>query len=152
GGTADRLAIGQALLRRDKLRESAASDLQRIISRGGRPAGIAAVLLRDQPGQIEILAGKDRDAQIALLARARALRDPLPLTAVGDLYKLKDARMSLAADRYLESEDSPEARKLVLSEHPGEAMIIGAPFNPDRNNEFNKWEEKLRETVRQKDG
>src|SRR5256885_16852861 len=36
------------------------------------------------------------------------------------------AALTVAAERYLESEDSPEARTIVLSRHPGEAKILGA--------------------------
>ncbi|MGI8883943.1 MAG: hypothetical protein ACR2IA_06845, partial [Pyrinomonadaceae bacterium] len=39
---------------------------------------------------------------------------------------------ALAAERYLESEDSIEARNLVFAKHPNEALILGArtSFNP----------------------
>jgi len=153
-GTADRLAIGQALLHREKLRGVVADELQQIINKGGRGAGIAVVLLNDQTSQIEILNGRDREAQTALLACARLTREHLPIDVVGGLYKLKDSRMSLAVDRYLESEDSVEARRLILGLHPGEAMILGATwsFNPRPRGEFFKWEEKLSEEVKSQDG
>src|SRR5262249_7959243 len=87
-------------------------------------------------------------------ACARLTREPLPVEAVGDLYKLEDSRMSLAVDRYLESEDSAEARRLILARHPGEAMILGAnrSFDPRPRGEFFNWEEKLREEVKRQDG
>src|SRR5262249_6696412 len=153
-GTADRLAIGQALLHREKLRGVVADELQQIINKGGRGAGIAVVLLNDQTSQIEILNGKDREAQTALLACARLTREHLPVDIVGELYKLKDSRMSLAVDRYLESEDSVEARRLTLERHPGEAKILGATWscNPRPRGEFFKWEEKLRKEVKRQDG
>lgn len=153
-GTADRLAIGQALLHREKLRGVVTDKLQQIMNKGGRGAGIAVVLLNDRASQVEILNGKDREAQMALLACARLTREHLPVDAVGRLYKLKDSRMSLAVDRYLESEDSVEARRLILGRHPGEAMILGAiwSFNPRPRGEIFRWEEKLREEVKRQDG
>lgn len=153
-GTADRLAIGQALLHREKLRSDFVDELQRILDKGGLGAGIAAALLSDSSSQAEILNGKDRKAQIALIACARLIRAPLPVDILGKLYKLNDTRLSLAVDRYLESEDSVEARKLVLAQHPGEAIILGGRWNftPRPKGDFFRWEERLREEVKRRNG
>ena len=62
----------------------------------------------------------------------------------------------MAAESYLESEDSAAARQLVLAHHPGEARILGArqDFDPGHGSfgQFNRWEDRLREIVRAKGG
>lgn len=153
-GTADELAINQALVYREKLCASVRYDLRAMVNRGGRAAGITAVLLGEQANQIEILKGSDIAAQTALLACARLVRDPLPVEMVGNLYKQRDQTLKLAVDRYLESDDSAAARKLILAHHPGEALILGARggFDPRREGKLFKWEEKLRQEVLQADG
>jgi hypothetical protein len=75
---------------------------------------------------------------------------------VGRLLK-KDANdLTLAAERYLESEDSPAARQLVQDLRPGEVRILGARehFDPghDTYEQLNDWEKRLREEIRAKDG
>lgn len=150
-GTADHRAIGQALRHREKFRDSAGLELQALTKRGGRAAGIAAALLGDQSVEKEILRGADREAQTALLACARLLREPLPVETVGALYAVKEnALLRKAVGLYLESEDSPEARKLILAQHPNEALILGArrSFDPKPTT----WEEKLREEVKRPNG
>jgi hypothetical protein len=153
-GLANQFAIGQALRHREKMRVSVSGELQALIGRGGRAAGIAAALLGDQSAETEILRGKDREAQTALLACARLLREPFPVETVGELYTVKDETLRKAVDRYLESENSAEARQLVLAQHPNEALILGAHrvFDPRPAGELFKWEERLREEVKRPNG
>ncbi len=154
-GTADHRAIGQALRHRDKFRASAGLELQALTKRGGRAAGIAAALLGDQDSEKEILRGQDREAQTALLACARLLREALPVEAVGALYAVKDnSLLRKAVDLYLESEDSAGARKLILAAHPNEALILGAQrsFDPRPLGPAFNWEERLRLEVKRPNG
>ena len=151
-GTADRWAIRQALTYRSELQAEYADDLRRIAKRSGRGAGIAAALLDEAPARHAILAGDDREALLALVACARLLRIALPVAAVGRLYSFGDDRLRLAADRYLVSEDSPDAHRLLLAQHPGEALVLGAPFNPRERDPFVEWQASLREEVRRPNG
>ncbi|HQR33510.1 MAG TPA: HEAT repeat domain-containing protein, partial [Blastocatellia bacterium] len=154
-GTADHRAIGQALRHREKFRASAGLELQALTKRGGRAAGIAAALLGDQSIEKEILRGNDREAQTALLACGRLLREPLSVEPVGALYAVKNnSLLKKAVDLYLESEDSPEARKRIWAEHRNEALILGArhSFDPQPSGAVSKWEEKLREEVKRPNG
>jgi len=91
-----------------------------------------------------------------LLAGARLIREPLPVARVGRLLKKTARDVPLAAERYLEGEDSPAARRLVYDRHPGEALILGArqEFDPghDTYEAFDAWEKRLRDEVLGKDG
>jgi hypothetical protein len=155
-GKADVNTLETALQRRRSLRANVASDLRRLEQKPGAVRGCAALLAGDLQQEIAVLEGADQAAQIALLAGARLIREPLPVDKVGRLLK-KDAKdLALAAERFLESEDSPEARQLVQDQHPGEVLILGARehFDPGHNTyeQFDDWEKRLREEIRAKDG
>jgi hypothetical protein len=96
--------------------------------RAATPAanGIASCLLEENGDYDAILAGENAEAKTSLLACARLIRAPLPVQKTADYVRSADRRLALAAERYLESEDSPEARAIVLGLHPGEARIMGA--------------------------
>ena len=154
--TADASAIAAALQRRDALQQNVGQSLQELTRKNGRPRGIALVLLRDHEGARVTLEGTDQEAQRALLACARLVREPLPIALVGKLLNGSDRTLALAAETYLESEDSADARQLVLAAHPGEALILGARqgFDPGHGSfpAFDQLEDQMRGEVRQKDG
>src|SRR5262245_3955835 len=151
-GSANLDAMLTACERRQDLRAHAAEALRELVDAGGYQAGVGAALLGDQAGALDILSGADRAARLALLACARMLREPLPIEKVGGLLKSPDKLLALAAERYLESEDGAEARKLILALHAGEALILGARDRFDPKSEHRKdwvrWEERLREDVK----
>lgn len=156
-GRADIDEIEKALEDRERLRESASDELQSLVRKGGAAAGIAAVLLGDQSLQRSILQGTDKPATRALLAAARYVREALPIEQVNQ--HLHDSFLGLAAERYLESEDGPEARALVLAKHPGEALILGAraDFAVTEKDDywgagFDEREKLLRNEVRRENG
>lgn len=157
-GKADINEIDDALEQRKRLAKSVGDDLQRLVSKGGAAAGIAAVLLDDSSSQRAILQERDLEAIRALLAAARRVRTPLPIGLVSQ--HLINPALSLAAERYLESEDSAEARALVLARHPGKARILGAHWDfdpsPDGNGYYARdmipLEKKLQQEVLRKDG
>lgn len=103
--------------------------------RTGTPSavGLAACLLEDIPDYDAILDGDNVTTKQALLACARLIRAPLSVPKVAELAKKGDKQTAEAASLYLESEDSPEARAVVLALHPGEVKILGATtaFFPD---------------------
>jgi HEAT repeat protein len=118
--------IIRLLSQRKELREKQPSDV--FDMRTGKPAGlgITACLLEDATDYDTILSNGEPEAKTALLACARLIRAPLPVAKVADSLASPNALLSTAAERYLESEDSPEARSLVLARHPNEARILGA--------------------------
>jgi hypothetical protein len=96
--------------------------------RGGVPIAVAvAACLVNDPGEYEgILSGESTELKIALLACARLVRAELPVKTVAEYLGAADKTLATAAERYLESNDSPEARAAVLAIHPNEARIMGA--------------------------
>jgi hypothetical protein len=151
-GSADLGSLLTACERRQGLRTHAAAALRELVDAGGYQAGVGAALLGDQSSELDILNGKDRAARLALLVCARMLREPLPVEKAGALLKSPDKLLALAAERYLESEDSLDARKLILKLYPGEALILGAwgRFYPksEGSNDWIRWEDRLREDVK----
>ncbi len=124
-GLADVDSIALALETRDTLRESAGGELYVLIKQGGYAAGVAASILNDEREWKATLEGRDAKAQLALLASARYLRDKLSGELVAALLNSPNRALAKAAESYLEVEDGPEARKLVLARHSGEAYILG---------------------------
>jgi hypothetical protein len=118
------------------------------------PAGSAAIvaaLLNDAKRTHDILAGNEPVAQAMLLACVRLQRKPLPLAEVARLLGSKNILCARAAERYLEAEDSKEARALLLRRFPGEARILGARMSHDPGHysfgAMNETENLLRERV-----
>ncbi|MEZ5425008.1 MAG: hypothetical protein R2747_01975 [Pyrinomonadaceae bacterium] len=138
GGEADAETILGALARRADLRKNVPADLFAMRGRIGLPAGIAACVLEDENELLSAFRRSDDETRISVLACARLIRSQLPVREVGGLLGSRNKLLALAAERYLESEDGPEARGLVLARHPGEALILGArtSFNPAKTKEF----------------
>jgi hypothetical protein len=124
-GWADVDALTLALENRDSLQKSAGDELYSLIKQGGYAAGVAAAILNDERVHREALRVSDAKAHLALIAGASYLRDKLPVELVARLLNSPNRSLSKAAERYLEIEDSAEARKSVLARHRGEAYIIG---------------------------
>jgi hypothetical protein len=124
-GRADIESITSALEARDELRKGVGVELGDLLKRGGYAAGVAAVLLGDDREWSALLAGDDAKAQLALLACARYLREKLQVELVRGRLGTPNRALAMAAEKYLEVEDSPEARKLILARRPGEARILG---------------------------
>src|SRR5262249_49307977 len=101
-----------ALETRDSLQKDVGNELYKLYDQGGSAAGIAAVLLNDRSRQKDLLEGKDANSQLALLASARYLRDKLPVETVAKLLDSTNRGLADTAERYLEIEDSREARNL----------------------------------------
>lgn len=105
--------------------------------RTGTPTalGISACLLESEADYAAILSGTSNEAKAALLACGRMVRAAIAVkTAAGHLDS-SDKRLANAAELFLESEDSPEARSIVLSRHAGTARIMGATtaFWPEKS-------------------
>ncbi|MBK8303864.1 MAG: HEAT repeat domain-containing protein [Chloracidobacterium sp.] len=125
-GVADLDTIIRLLGQRKELREKQSTDIFDI--RTGTPTalGISACLLEDSADYDAILDNGNIESKTALFACARLLRLPLQVPKVAENLKSPNPLLQTAAERYLESEDSLEARAIVLARHPNEAKILGA--------------------------
>ncbi|MFN0140708.1 MAG: HEAT repeat domain-containing protein [Pyrinomonadaceae bacterium] len=125
-GTANLDTIVRLLGSRKMLREKHSSDVFDV--RTGTPlaVGIAACLLEDNGDYEAILDTGSFETKTALLACSRLIRVKLGVEKVAANLNAKQPLLANAAEQYLISEDSPQARAIVLSRHPDEAMILGA--------------------------
>jgi len=119
-------SIVRLLSQRKTLRESQATEIVDLRNSVPAAAGIAACLLDEEASYASILDGDSAPAKTAMYACARMIRAVLPIARVAEDLKSTDKRLSIAAERFLESEDSAESRALVLARHPNEARITGA--------------------------
>ncbi len=135
-GEADLETILTALAQRKEIREKIENEIFAMKTANGIGRGIAPCLSEDNFDFLSVLRQKDADAQTAMFGCARLLRVKLPVSEVGAFLKNANKTLALAAERYLESEDSVEARTIVLAHHQGEAVILGArhAFVPDPKN------------------
>ena len=125
-GEADAETILSVLAKRKDVREKVYDELAMLRGASGTARGIGACLIEDENDFLSILNQTDADARTAMLACARLLRVKLPVAEVGAFLDNPNKLLALAAERWLESEDGIEARKLVLAKHPNEAVILGA--------------------------
>ncbi len=150
-GSANLNTLLIALERRKSLQTNAASTLRQAIIKGGYASGVASILLQDEPGSRQILKGNDDKSRLALLACARMAREPLPIEIVGEILNHPDKQLQLGAERYLESEDSPQARSLLARFHSDKILITGArsKFDPTLKLEGHwvQWENSLSEEI-----
>ena len=125
-GTLDIDLLIRLLSKRKELKETLVNEI--FNARQGKPLarGVAACLLEDQSEYEKILTAGDGETKTAMLGCARMIRAELPLPKVAEDLKSPDKLLSLAAERYLESEDSPAARQIVLSRFPDSMKILGA--------------------------
>jgi len=106
-------------------REKRAEPVGRLEGLHGVARGVQAACTCAATDIGSTLQGDDAAAQFTLMACARLTGLPLPTDAVAHLLEAKDARVSKAAEYYLMSIDSADARAAVLRHHPGEAIITG---------------------------
>lgn len=119
-------AVVRLLGARKDLREKQSADVFDVRTGSPTALGISACLLESEQDYTAILAGQSADAKAALFACGRLVRAPLPVKEAARYLDSSDKRLARAAEVFLESEDSPEARAIVLSRHPNSAKILGA--------------------------
>lgn len=141
--------LASALNRRDSMRKTVGPELKELESLTGFPSGIAAVLAADHQKELAILASSDIEAVEGLLAAARLVREELPIAKVDALSTPANPLLSKASEEFLISDDTPEARRLILARHPGDALIIGArqSYDPGHHSfgEFDALEDQLKD-------
>ncbi len=125
-GTISLQLVIRLLGQRKELRETQINEV--MDARGGTPFayGIAACLLEDNSDYETILSSGSTETRTAMLGCARMIRASLPLDKVAENLKSADKLLATAAERYLESEDSPAARQIILAHFPNTSRILGA--------------------------
>jgi len=126
-GKADTDSILRLLGVRKELKEKQSGEVFETRSGASQTVfGITSCLLEDANEYNAILAGDNTEAKIAMLGCTRLIRAALPIQKVAENLKSPNKLLARAAELYLEAEDSPEARQIVLSMHADEAKILGA--------------------------
>lgn len=125
-GKADSDQILKLLSIRKDLREHQLADITDTRTGSQSAIGIAACLLEDRPDYDAIFATGSDPAKIALLACGRLIRAPLSVEKTAALLRSPNRALAVAAESFLESEDSPQARSIILSMYPNKVRILGA--------------------------
>lgn len=125
-GKSDVHAVVKLLSMRKELQEKHSGEIGDAAKGGPMQAAVAACIMESESEYASIMAGENAESKAALLGCARLIRAKLPVKDVAKYLSNADKRLAAAAESYLESEDSAEARNIVLSLHPNEAKIMGA--------------------------
>jgi hypothetical protein len=138
------------LTKRVELRERVPNELSALREKGPVMRGLGSVILEDETDLANDLRTGDAETRTALLAFARLVRVKLPVDEVAPLLKNDNKLLALAAERYLESEDSVAARTIILSEFKAETRILGAhqSFVPAEKADFEALQELLNNLFR----
>lgn len=130
-GRSDADGVVKLLADRKELREAHMSEVNAAMDGVPWSRGIAACILEDRM-LIETLLANGGESAVSALACSRLLRIEIPVERVASLVNSTDRQLATAAERYLESEDSPEARQVLYRLHPNRAKILGATsfFSP----------------------
>lgn len=127
-GEGDVDTVLNLLANRKDSREKIPNELNFLRGSNGIGRGFAACIAEEEQDFLGILRTSDVEAQTAMFACARLIRAKVPLDAVSRFLTHQNALLALSAERYLEAEDSVEARKMVLAKNPNEILILGAQY------------------------
>lgn len=125
-GEADVEAVLNFLAKRKDSREKMPNELVNLRTSNGIGRGLGACIIEEDLEYSNVLGGGDVEAQTAMFGCARLIRAKLPLAAVGGFLSNANPMLALAAERYLETEDSVEARQMILAKRPNDIVILGA--------------------------
>jgi hypothetical protein len=125
-GKAELPDLLKVLARRAEIRRDQMNDIYDM--RGGVPlaVGFSACLIEQNAEYDAVLDGDNNEMKTVALGCARLIRAKLPVGKVAELLNTGDKLLTAAAEKYLESEDSADARGIVLARHPNEARVLGA--------------------------
>ncbi|CAN5570544.1 hypothetical protein BH20ACI4_BH20ACI4_04180 [soil metagenome] len=137
-GEADLETILSFLAKRAEIREKIPNELFVLRGASGLPRAIGACVLENENESLSVLGQPDAETKIAFLGCARLIRAALPVREVGAYLNSENPLLALAARRYLEAEDSVEARTILLGKYPSETLILGArnAFIPNEKNVY----------------
>ncbi len=119
-------ALLKLLSSRKEIREKQPNDIYDLRTGSAIGIGLAGCMLVDVNDMAALLSAENAEATIAMLACARLIRAQLPIERTIPLMRSANERLALAAERYIESEDSVQARNAFLARHPNAAKITGA--------------------------
>lgn len=126
-GKADISAVLKLLSIRKELREKQINDIYAIRSGGTSFAlGLSACLLETQSDFDALLVSENQEAKATMFGCARLIRAQLPVQIVAQSLSNPNKTLALAAEEYLEAEDSPQARQIIFAKYPNQAKILGA--------------------------
>ncbi len=126
-GRADIAAVLKLLSQRQKVAEDQMAGIFELRSGVPSARGLYGCLVED-PAAVTEAVGKGGEEAATALACSRLLRIPLDVKTAAVGLDGNDKRLATAAELYLESEDSPTARQIILSRDPGKAKILGAKY------------------------
>ncbi len=125
-GEADVEAVLNFLAKRKDSREKMPNELMNLRASSGIGRGLGACVVEEELEYSNVLSSGDVEAQTAMFGCARLIRAKLPLASVGEFLSNANPTLALAAERYLETEDSVEARQMILAKRPNDIVILGA--------------------------
>jgi hypothetical protein len=125
-GTADINIVIRLLSQRKELQEKLPGEVAELHNASPFARGIGACILNDADNYRTIISTADAATKMAIYGCARMVRGPLPLEKVEEDLKSPDKVLALAAEHYLESEDSPAACHMLFAHFPNSMKILGA--------------------------
>ncbi len=125
-GEADTEAVLNLLAKRKTSREKLPNELLSLRASSGIGRGIGACVAEDEIEFSNVLANGDAESQTAMFACARLIRAKLPVARVGEFLANPNPLVALSAERFLETDDSLEARQMILAKRPNDILILGA--------------------------
>lgn len=111
---------------RKKLREKHSSEFGDLHNGSATSKGLVPCFFDDSAEMESLLETAPARTKTAMLACARMIRAKLNVEKVARELSSADKLLATAAERYLESEDSPQARAIILARYPNEAKVLGA--------------------------
>jgi hypothetical protein len=148
-GAFDPEMVYAAIDRREVLRRRIGTELEAVAKEKTPAGGIAVLLLGNRAEEVQVLESTNAEAKRGLLAAARLASESLPVDDVAALMNGRHPKLAIAAEKYLEEEDSRVAREALMARHPGEVRIYGwRSVGEQAKVSLDKWEEALRTSVR----
>ncbi|MCX7640262.1 MAG: HEAT repeat domain-containing protein [Pyrinomonadaceae bacterium] len=141
-GSLESEGILRLLAKRHELRQSKLGEIYSLRSANSLTLGISSCLLEDY---FPVINSNDNQAKLAMLACARLIRAKLP---VADVIQMSaNENLKIAALKFLEADDSREARNFIYSQYPGKAYVTGARGYFGNTSSESIWLSKVFESV-----
>lgn len=122
----DAVDVVEVLARRREIVSRYPELLQQVIARGGIRAAIGLCIREDTSEIGKLIETGDNATTAMAFACVRLIRLPISLSIAQRQMDNQDKITSKAAELYLISEDSQEARRFLWSKKPNERLILGS--------------------------